>query len=97
MTFSSLCRDSAETFATLALQNATEMTHRQEIIAYVPEYCRFYVADIYSGMRIALDFALDENGFECNEDNGTYMVSGRSVTVQSEPWYNKGVEQKHLG
>lgn len=33
-----------------------------------------------------------------HEDNGVYMdIFGRSVTVQSEPWYNKGVGQKHLG
>jgi len=71
----------------------------EEVIAYVRENCRFYAADIYSWMRMALDFALDdEEVLACSEDNGVSIdVNVRSVTVRSEPWYNKGVGQKHLG
>lgn len=71
----------------------------ETVIAYVRENCRFYAADIYSWLRIALDFALDdEEVLACSEDDGVYIdVDGRSVIVRSEPWYNKGVGQKHLG
>lgn len=80
-------------------QNTTDIMVSETVIAYVRENCRFYAADIYSWMRMALDFALDdEDVLACSEDDGMYIdVDGRSVTVRSEPWYNKGVGQKHLG
>ncbi len=66
--------------------NTTDIMVSEEVIAYVRKNCRFYAADIYSWMRIALDFALDEDELACCEDNGIYMdITDRSVTVQSEP------------
>lgn len=56
-------------------------------IAYVRENCRFYAADIYSWLRVALDFALrrfDYEGFGCVWDDRTSVgIDGRSVTVRS--------------
>lgn len=79
-------------------RNTSDIMVSETVIAYVRENCRFYAADIYSWLRVVLDFALDEDELACNEDNGVSIeVDGRSVTVRSEPWYNKGVGQKHLG
>ncbi len=71
----------------------------EEIIAKVRENCRFFAADNYSWLRVALDFALDEDELACSEDGATVDVDGRSVIVRSEsaPWYNRGVGQRHLG
>ncbi len=74
------------------------MAYQQEYhIAYVREKCRFYAADIYSWLRVALDFALDEDELACSEDGASINVDGRSVIVRSEPWYNRGVGQRNLG
>ncbi len=70
---------------------------RDCLIAYVREKCRFYAADIYSWLRVALDFALDEDELACSEDGASINVDGRSVIVRSEPWYNRGVGQRNLG
>jgi len=59
----------------------------EEVIAYVRENCRFYAADIYSWLRVALDFAMrrfDYEGFGCVWDDRTSVgIDGRTVTVQS--------------
>ncbi len=70
--------------------NTADTMDSEEIIAYVREKCRFYAADIYSWLRVVLDFALDEDELACSEDGATVDVDGRSVIVRSEsaPWYN---------
>ncbi len=56
-------------------------------IAYIRENCRFYAADIYSWLRIALDLAIrrfDYEGFGCVLNDRTSVdIEGRSVTVRS--------------
>ncbi len=45
---------------------------RDCLIAYVREKCRFYAADIYSWLRVALDFAMSrEEGLGCVMDDDT--------------------------
>lgn len=63
------------------------MCYSEESIAYIRENCRFYAADIYSWLRIALDFAMrrfDYEGFGCVWDDRTSVgIDNCSVTVRS--------------
>lgn len=63
------------------------LVYSEEIISYVRKNGRFYAADIYSWLRVALDFAMGNFDYEwlgCVRDNRTSVsIDDRSVTVQS--------------